>query len=155
MVKTPAFANIIKATGIFLASIYILYGRNPVGSTSARSYGGYGALAVSRSPEGGLIRRDKEAWETQEEYEKGGYAYELAREDKYGGPKFRKVVQGKEGLSLSRGGSLSYSTGPLMESLGRVRQPSFAGKSVWPAQGSGILIGKGGVLSGGIGGHGN
>ena len=69
MVKTPAFANIIKATGIFLASIYILYGRNPVGSTSARAYGGYGALAVSRSPEGGLIRRDKEAWETQQEFE--------------------------------------------------------------------------------------
>ena len=156
MVKTPAFANIIKATGSFLASIYILYGRNPVGSTSARSYGGYGALAVSRSPEGGLIRRDKEAWETQEEYEKGGYAYEIARGDKYGGPKFRKVVEGKGGLSLSRGGSLSYSTGGVqLESLGRVRQPSYTGKGVWPAQGSGILIGKGGVLSGGIGGHGN
>ena len=155
MVKTPAIANIIKATGIFLGAVYLLYGRNPVGSTSARAYGGYGAHAVSRSAEGGLIFRDKEAWETQREYEEGGYAEEISREEKYGGTQFRKVVQGKEGLSLSRGGSLSYSTGPLMESLGRVRQPSFAGKSVWPAQGSGILIGKGGVLSGGIGGGGN
>ena len=71
MVKTPAIANIIKATGIFLGAVYLLYGRNPVGSTAARTYGGYGAHAVSRSAEGGLIYRDKEAWETQEEYEKG------------------------------------------------------------------------------------
>ena len=128
MVKTPAFANIIKATGIFLASIYILYGRNPVGSTSARSYGGYGALAVSRSPEGGLIRRDKEAWETEEEFRKGGYAYELARADKYGGPKFRKVVEGKKGLSLTRGRSVSYSTGGApLGSLG-YREASMLGQ---------------------------
>ena len=110
MVKTPAFANIIKATGVFLGSVYLLYGRDSVDSTAARGYGGR-AAGVSRSPEGGLIRRDKEAWETQEEYRKGGYADELAREDKYGGPKYQKVIGGKEGLSLSRGRSVSYSTG--------------------------------------------
>ena len=89
MVKTPAFANIIKATGVFLGSVYLLYGADSVRSTAARGYGGR-AAAVSRSPEGGYIHRDKEAWETEEEYRKGGYAYELAREDKYGGPKFRR-----------------------------------------------------------------
>ena len=153
LVKTPPIANIIKAAGVFLGVVYLLYGRNPVGSTSARKYG-HRAAAVSRSAEGGFVHRDKEAWETQEEFEAGGYAYELARTDKYGGPKFRKGVEAKEGLSLSRGKSASYSTGQLMESLGRTRQPSFSGKSVWPRPGSGILIGKGGVLSGTIGGGG-
>ena len=114
-VKTPAFANIIKATGVFLGSVYLLYGRDSVDSTAARQFG---AAGVSRSPEGDLIYRDKEAWESQEEYEKGGYALELARTDKYGGPKFRKVVQGKEGLSLSRGGGISGGDFRL-ESLGR------------------------------------
>ena len=66
MVKTPAFANIIKATGVFLGSVYLLYGRNPVDSTAARQFGDR-AAGVSRSPEGDLIYRDKEAWETQVE----------------------------------------------------------------------------------------
>ena len=122
MVKTPAFANIIKATGVFLGSVFLLYGRNAVDSSAALQFRGR-AAGVSRSPEGGLIYRDKEAWETQQEFEGGEYGLETARGDKYGGPKYQKMVQGKGGLSFSRGRSISGG-GVVLGSLGR-RDPSM------------------------------
>jgi len=45
--------NIFKAAGLWVGTIFLLYGNKPVSSSAALGYTGYGALAPSRSPMGG------------------------------------------------------------------------------------------------------
>ena len=45
--------NIFKAAGLWVGTIFLLYGTQSVDKTVAQSYQGYGALAVSRSEGGG------------------------------------------------------------------------------------------------------
>ena len=44
--------NVFKAAGLWVGTIFLLYGTQSVDKTVAQAYKGYGALAVSRS-EGG------------------------------------------------------------------------------------------------------
>ena len=41
--------NLFKAAGVWVGTIFLLYGTQSVDKTVAQSYQGYGALAVSRS----------------------------------------------------------------------------------------------------------
>ena len=47
--------NIFKAAGLWVGTIFLLYGNKPVSSSAARSYTGYGALAPSRDSRGNLV----------------------------------------------------------------------------------------------------
>ena len=45
-------ANIFKAAGVWVGTIFLLYGTQSVDKTVAQAYKGYGALAPTRSPTG-------------------------------------------------------------------------------------------------------
>ena len=45
--------NIFKAAGLWVGTIFLLYGNKPVATSAALGYTGYGALAPSRSEGGG------------------------------------------------------------------------------------------------------
>ena len=46
--------NIFKAAGVWVGTIFLLYGTQSVDKTVAQAYKGYGALAVSRSGDIGM-----------------------------------------------------------------------------------------------------
>ena len=66
--------NIFKAAGLWVGTIFLLYGNQEVSSRAALSYTGYGALAPTRSPESQPTEFRELTREGTAEFERGTHA---------------------------------------------------------------------------------